>query len=509
MSLGVNLSAPGIKSAYDAVLSGSKDYLILSYERGSNDIKVDTLASGSLDDALFDFSDGSIMYGLIRVVDPNSNLPKYVLINWCGEGVPVNRKGLFPSHSADVAKFLRGYHVSVNARTEADLDAKAIMKKVADSGGSKYSAAGDAANTQRGGRIEPVGTAYTSRKDDLANIRANAAATASAPPPAPRPAVAQPHTPAAPAAPAAPPAPAAPATSTGGFGAPKVGGIIGSVPPAPAQQPAATIVRSAAPEAPAKPAAEDRIGPVGTAYEPVRIGKPGKLGANRWNPGANASSSPSTPAAAGGPAPRAPSGGLTWSQRQEAAKKEREEEEARSPAPPAPPSAEPDVAQLAKQVDDTKLAPQTAEALAAPASGAAGLRAVAVYDYDATEENEISFREGDTITSIQQPDEGWWSGVAPDGSEGLFPATYVEVIEGESAIDGAAGEEAAPPPPPPPPAPPAPPAAPAAPPVAAEEVPEGETIVGIVFESEEWWSGTSSTTGQAGLFPANYVELHE
>ena len=42
--------------------------------------------------------------------------------------------------------------------------------------------------------------------------------------------------------------------------------------------------------------------------------------------------------------------------------------------------------------------------------------------------DEISFDPGDLITEIDQVDDGWWIGTAPDGSRGLFPAKYVEVI---------------------------------------------------------------------------------
>ena len=42
--------------------------------------------------------------------------------------------------------------------------------------------------------------------------------------------------------------------------------------------------------------------------------------------------------------------------------------------------------------------------------------------------DEISFDPGDLITEIDQVDDGWWIGTAPDGSRGLFPANYVEVI---------------------------------------------------------------------------------
>lgn len=44
------------------------------------------------------------------------------------------------------------------------------------------------------------------------------------------------------------------------------------------------------------------------------------------------------------------------------------------------------------------------------------------------DETEITFDPGEIITNIEQIDEGWWRGQAPDGSIGLFPANYVELI---------------------------------------------------------------------------------
>ena len=40
--------------------------------------------------------------------------------------------------------------------------------------------------------------------------------------------------------------------------------------------------------------------------------------------------------------------------------------------------------------------------------------------YDAAEDNEISFKEGDRITSIEKVDEDWWQGTV-NGKTGLFP----------------------------------------------------------------------------------------
>lgn len=96
-----------------------------------------------------------------------------------------------------------------------------------------------------------------------------------------------------------------------------------------------------------------------------------------------------------------------------------------------------------------------------------------LYDYEAAEDNEITLVEGQIITGIQQLDEGWWSGITQDGQEGLFPATYVELLPpGEDEAEAAPEPEAdipAPPPPPPPPA---------APVAAAEPDPEPEADAG-------------------------------
>ncbi|OXB37626.1 hypothetical protein J008_02626 [Cryptococcus neoformans] len=49
---------------------------------------------------------------------------------------------------------------------------------------------------------------------------------------------------------------------------------------------------------------------------------------------------------------------------------------------------------------------------------------IAAYDYDAGEDNELSFKEGDQITDIEKVDPDWWQGRC-NGQEGLFPAAYV------------------------------------------------------------------------------------
>lgn len=99
---------------------------------------------GELADLIEDFNEGRIQFAFVKVKDPNSGLPKNVLIAWCGGGVPERTKGYFTSHSAAVAKVLHGYHIQITARSDADLAPESIIQKVADASGAKYTAGGSA-----------------------------------------------------------------------------------------------------------------------------------------------------------------------------------------------------------------------------------------------------------------------------------------------------------------------------------------------------------------------------
>ncbi|KAL1021854.1 hypothetical protein UPYG_G00018900 [Umbra pygmaea] len=54
-------------------------------------------------------------------------------------------------------------------------------------------------------------------------------------------------------------------------------------------------------------------------------------------------------------------------------------------------------------------------------------KVVAIYDYAADKEDELSFNEGAIIYVIKKNDDGWYEGVM-SGTTGLFPGNYVESI---------------------------------------------------------------------------------
>lgn len=109
------------------------------------------------------------------------------------------------------------------------------------------------------------------------------------------------------------------------------------------------------------------------------------------------------------------------------------------------------------QEEDHDIARGAAQATAASTFGAeaahhptlgsstSGKRAIAQFDYEKAEENELELHEGEKVINIEMVDDDWWMGENSRGEKGLFPSNYVELVEDD--------EEGSAAPPPPPPAP--------------------------------------------------------
>ncbi|KFQ92471.1 Drebrin-like, partial [Nipponia nippon] len=115
---------------------------------------------GGLEEMVEELNSGKVMYAFCRVKDPNSGLPKYVLVNWTGEGVNDVRKGACANHVSTVANFLKGAHVTINARAEEDVEPELIMEKVAKASGANYNFHKESSKFQDAGPQAPVGSVY-------------------------------------------------------------------------------------------------------------------------------------------------------------------------------------------------------------------------------------------------------------------------------------------------------------------------------------------------------------
>jgi hypothetical protein len=140
--MAVSFSANGkeVKSAYDSILSGESTYewALYGYQDGTNEIELVDSGSG-LEKLCDEFDEEEYQYAFARVIDPNSNLPRFVFISWCGESVPFTKKGMYNAFTNDVLRFFSGFHIHINARSKFDVDPEEIMKKVKNSSGANYS----------------------------------------------------------------------------------------------------------------------------------------------------------------------------------------------------------------------------------------------------------------------------------------------------------------------------------------------------------------------------------
>ncbi|XP_043840518.1 drebrin-like protein isoform X3 [Dromiciops gliroides] len=366
-----------------------------------------------------ELNSGKVMYAFCRVKDPNSGLPKFVLVNWTGEGVNDVRKGACANHVSTMASFLKGAHVTINARAEEDVEPESIMQKVAKASGANYNFHKETSRFQDSGPQAPVGSVYqktnavseikrvgkdsfwAKAEKDEENRRLEEKRRADEErqrleqerrerdlqEAANRERRYQEHAHEIDAQrkyeqeqekiskeqqEAASPRPTNPrdifkqkerAMSTTSIVAPPPGKLRSPFLQRQHTQPEVSVTREAAPASP---------GPATNL--PMQQG-----------PGA-------------------------------------------APHPPGPVEEE-NLYEEPPQVEEEAAYEYTDHYKPGPELGQKGLCARALYDYQAADDTEISFDPENLITGIEVIDEGWWRGYGPDGHFGMFPANYVELLE--------------------------------------------------------------------------------
>ncbi|XP_078107769.1 drebrin-like b isoform X1 [Sander vitreus] len=163
MAVNLSKNGPALTAAFKEVVDekSNTNWALFTYEGNSNDIRLAEKGDGGLEELVEELNSGKVMYAFCRVQDPNSGLPKYVLINWTGEGVKDARKGICANHVSSMANFLKGAHVTINARGDEDVEPEVIMQKVAKASGANYSFHKETPSRfQDSGPQGPVGSVY-------------------------------------------------------------------------------------------------------------------------------------------------------------------------------------------------------------------------------------------------------------------------------------------------------------------------------------------------------------
>jgi hypothetical protein len=133
----LNFSSPELESSRNNVFSStSTDWAVYSIDK-NDALKV--LETGQdLEEFKDEFDDSKLLFGIVRIQDSDTGLYKIVFVSFLGDGVPVSSKGKYHLYVSSLSSFFKGYHVHIQARSEADVEPAQILQKVKDASGAKY-----------------------------------------------------------------------------------------------------------------------------------------------------------------------------------------------------------------------------------------------------------------------------------------------------------------------------------------------------------------------------------
>ncbi|KAG7735470.1 hypothetical protein KL932_004418 [Ogataea haglerorum] len=544
-----------IKQNYDRLISGELSYVIYTTQKDSS-LKPTVQGDGDINEFVTEFEEGAVQFGYIRVNPYGSDVQKILLVGWCPDSAPLKSKVSFSNNVAEVGRILH-YHVQVTARDPDDLDVDDLLKTVSNASGARYSIqslpqssapkttrpapkpAPKPAKTEEpappkpsrsippkpatapapakpaeqddewGGEeeiqerdfskkpLETLPSAYKPTKVDIETLRKGPSQTTSS----------------------------QPATVSLSLG----DGRLSSLPkPKVTNSVASKFQEVVQPSFGSKPsfgAPPKRDEHVSSGLNRNFGATNGKTPAQIWAEKKGQFKDVETDSK---PVNAEPEEEINVHVNDVKAKLEalKTEEEANQAFPPPPvrssfppPPVRTVPKEEEKEEEEKELepapafasapapAPPTGPRPAASAAPSAAPTAVAEYDYEAAEDNEIGFAEGETIVDIKFVDEDWWLGTNAAGKSGLFPATYVVLNEKKDDEEPAAEEV---------PEPKSEPEASKGLTAVAEydydatedneiSFKEQDIITEIEQVDEDWWLG--SCNGERGLFPANYVKL--
>uniref|UniRef100_A0A2M3Z7A3 Putative drebrin n=1 Tax=Anopheles braziliensis TaxID=58242 RepID=A0A2M3Z7A3_9DIPT len=448
MSIDLQKHREAIVAAWNTVVDrkSATNWALFGYEGQSNVLKVQDTGEDGISELAGELNSGKIQYAFLRVDNSETGIAKFVFINWQGEGAPIARKGTCAKHVRDVMDLVHGAHITLHATNEDDVEEARILEKlqkvvVNDFKVKDYSQAQESS--------KPVGTNYSRvnptkeinpterdefwrreeeeekhrlqaeyerklqetvlleeerRRREEREFEKREAATGGG-------------------------------STNGGSGehSVAVAGAAGGSPVSPER----SYARQASDQSKSEREREMR------QVVEVAGGKVSSAKARFLNSTAQLSPTHIQAEVAQeltqGAEPFSPTASFEERSIINELKAELENER-RNGGTPDSPGAAPEEEALPASLAET-----TESAAAAAAPAATGqyfdpnatidlsdednmIRARALYDYQAADDSEISFDPDDIITHIDQIDEGWWQGLAPNGTYGLFPANYVELL---------------------------------------------------------------------------------
>ena len=93
MTLNLDKHGAAMQAAWKEVLNPDDptDWALFGYDGNTFDLKLVSKGEDGINEMKEDLNANKIMYAFIKVEDPKTSLPKFVLLNWQGESAPGTR----------------------------------------------------------------------------------------------------------------------------------------------------------------------------------------------------------------------------------------------------------------------------------------------------------------------------------------------------------------------------------------------------------------------------------
>uniref|UniRef100_A0A182JDQ0 Uncharacterized protein n=1 Tax=Anopheles atroparvus TaxID=41427 RepID=A0A182JDQ0_ANOAO len=132
MSIDLQKHRDAIVGAWKAVVDrkSATNWALFGYEGQSNVLKLQETGEDGICELAAELNSGKIQYAFLRIDNSETGIAKFVFINWQGEGAPIARKGTCAKHVRDVTGVLHGAHITVHATTEDDVEEARILEKL-------------------------------------------------------------------------------------------------------------------------------------------------------------------------------------------------------------------------------------------------------------------------------------------------------------------------------------------------------------------------------------------
>ncbi|EGC29781.1 hypothetical protein DICPUDRAFT_84230 [Dictyostelium purpureum] len=135
----IDITDPEIIKNVKLVQDGSSEHRWVAFgyvPKSNNKLKLYDYGPGDLKELREELGDSTIRFAYMRY--SINNMPKFVYIAWCGDGVNGPIKGSFSGHAIQFGTHLKPVHHQLNARNEDDLDEKAIIASLTKATGANY-----------------------------------------------------------------------------------------------------------------------------------------------------------------------------------------------------------------------------------------------------------------------------------------------------------------------------------------------------------------------------------